>query len=279
MARNSHILPAMKFGICCAPDALGEPSRLFDVLAGAGADYAEWGVGAAMKSEADFDKLRALVAQAPVKPEAFNGFIPATHRITGPDAEMNKALDYASEAMRRCRALGAEIIVLGSGGARRLPDGWAPARGLDQFETFCRELGPRAAQHQVTIAIEPLNQSEDNLVNSVAAGAAIVDAVAHPNIKLLADFYHIFHDNEAVEDVAKVGARLVHTHLADTGRVAPGLAEQEADFTGFFRALNAANYDARCSYEGQIGDLAAQAKPLLAHMKRRYHEAVESASI
>lgn len=267
----------MKFGICCAPDALGEPARLFDALTGAGADYVEWGVGSVMSSEADWEKLRAAVADAPLKPEAFNGFIPGNLRITGPDANFQGALDYASEAMRRCSALGAQIIVLGSGGARRLPDGWAPTRGLDQFETFCRELGPRAARHNVTIAIEPLNKSEDNLVNSVAAGAAIVDAVDHPNIKLLADFYHMFHDNEAVDDVAKVGDRLRHTHLADLGRVAPGFAaEGEADFIGFFRALNAANYDARCSFEGQTTDLAAQAGPIIAHMKQRQGEAIKS---
>ena len=267
----------MKFGICCAPDALGEPARLFAVLTEAGADYVEWGVGATMQSEGDFERLRAAVAGAPLKPEAFNCFIPATHRLTGPDVDLQGALDYASEAMRRCSALGAEVIVLGSGGARKLQDGWEPTRGLDQFETFCRELGPRAAQHHITIAIEPLNKSEDNLINSVAAGAAIVDAVDHPNIRLLADFYHMTHDGEAVADAAKVGSRLVHTHVADLERAAPGFApEGEADFVGFFRAVNAANYDARCSFEGIITDLAAQAKPILAHLKQRHSEAVKS---
>ena len=266
----------MKFGICCAPNALGEPARLLEMLAEAGADYVEWGVGATMQSNEEFDRLQAVVAQAPLKPEAFNGFIPAHLRITGPDIDLQGALDYASEAMRRCSALGAQIIVLGSGGARKLQDGWAPTRGLDQFETFCRELGPRAADHNVTVVIEPLNRSEDNLVNSVAAGAAIVDAVSHPNIQLLADFYHMFHDDEATDDVAKVGERIKHTHLADLGRVAPGFAgEGEADFVGFFRALDAANYDARCSFEGRTEDLAAQAKPIIAHMKQRHAQAVE----
>ncbi len=267
----------MKFGICCAPDALGDPAHSLELLADAGADYVEWGVGSTMKSEGEWEKLRAVVANSSLKPEAFNGFIPASHRITGPDVELDEVLDYASEAMRRCRALGAEIIVLGSGGARQLKEGWEPTRGLDQFETFCRELGPRAAQHDIIVAIEPLNRSEDNLINSVAAGAAIVDAVEHPNIKLLADFYHMFHDDEATADVAKVGSRLVHTHLADLGRVAPGCAtEGEADFVGFFRALHAANYDARCSFEGKTHDLAAQAAAIIAHMKKRHSQAIES---
>ena len=270
----------MKFGICSAPHALGEPSRLMEVMTSAGADYLEWAVGAVMSSEAEWEKLRALTADAPLKPEAFNSFLPPTQRITGPDVKLQQTLDYASEAMRRCRALGAEIVVLGSSGARRVPEGWAPMRALDQFETFCRELGPRAAQHGITIAIEPLNHTEDNLVNSVAAGAAIVDAVSHPNIRLLADFYHIFHDDEAVDDVAKVGARLKHAHLADLGRVAPGFAaEGEADFVGFFRALNAAGYDARCSFEGKTHDLAAQAKTIIAHMKERQAQALESSEL
>ncbi len=256
---------------------MGTPAQTLQALADAGADYAEWGVGAPMKSDEDFEKLREAVAEAPIKPEAFMGFIPGSHRITGPDVELQKLLDYAGEAMRRCRALGAEIIVLGSGGARKLEDGWDKARGLDQFKTFCRELGPLAADAGVIIAIEPLNHSEDNLINSVAAGAAIVDAVEHRNIRLLADFYHMHHDDEAADDAAKVGDRLVHTHLADFGRVAPGLAaEGEADFVGFFRALNAANYDARCSFEGKTTDMAAQAAPIIAHMKQRHAEANKS---
>ena len=261
----------MKFGICCAPHALGEPARLLEIMSGAGADYVEWAVGAVMSSEAEWENLGATLENSRLKPEAFNAFLPPSQRITGPDVKLQQTLDYATEAMRRCRALGAEVIVLGSGGARKLPEGWAPTRGLDQFETFCRELGPRAAEQNIVVAIEPLNHTEDNLVNSVAAGAAIVDAVAHPSIRLLADFYHMFHDDEPTENVAKVGARLVHAHLADLGRVAPGCArEGEADFVGFFRALRAAGYDARCSFEGKTDDLAAQSKAIIAHMKKRY---------
>ena len=267
----------MKFGICCAPHALGEPARGMEIMAQAGADYVEWAVGAVMSSQEEWQRLQDLVADAPLKPEAFNSFLPPSQRITGPDVRFDQTLDYATEAMRRCRALGAEVIVLGSGGARRVPDGWAPTRALDQFETFCRELGPRAAQHDITVVIEPLNQTEDNLVNSVAAGAAIVDAVDHPNIRLLADFYHMFHDDEPVANVAKVGDRLRHAHLADLGRVAPGCAsEGEADFLGFFRALDAAGYDARCSFEGKTHDLASQAKAIIAHMKQRHAQAVKS---
>ncbi len=172
--------------------------------------------------------------------------------------------------MRRAKALGGEIVVLGSGGARKVPEGFDKKRALEQFSELCRELGPRAAEAGVTIAIEPLNSKEDNLINSVAQGAQIVDAVAHPNIQLLADFYHMFEDREPTQNAADAGKRLKHTHLADLGRLAPGFAEGEADFVGFFAALRAAGYDKRCSFEGKTHDLASQAAPLLATMRARY---------
>lgn len=264
----------MKFGICCAPNTLGEPEQLFETLTQAGYDYVEWGVGSVMASDEAFEALQKAVANAPLKIEAFNGYIPPQHRITGPDVNLSGVLDYAQEAAKRCRALGADIVVLGSGGARKVPEGFSPETALRQFTEFCRELGPRVAEAGITIAIEPLNTTEDNLITSVATGALVVDEVKHPNIQLLADYYHMFREDEPFENVVNAGSRLRHTHLADLGRVAPGFApEGEADFVGFFRALKAAGYDTRVSFEGRTEDFAAQAKPLLDRMKQRYAEA------
>ncbi|MBW3636675.1 MAG: sugar phosphate isomerase/epimerase [Armatimonadetes bacterium] len=265
----------MKFGICCAPGALGDTIEGLNLLAEAGADYVEWGVSSIMASDAEFESLRAAVAGAPIQAEAFNGFLPAHHRITGPNVDLDAVLTYASEAMRRVQILGGDIVVLGSGGARKVPEDFDKTRALEQFNQFCRELGPRAQEAGITIAVEPLNSREDNLINSVAQGAHIVDEVAHPHIQLLADFYHMFEDREPTQNAADAEKRLQHTHLADLGRLAPGFAEGEADFVGFFSALRAAGYDKRCSFEGKTHDLASQAAPLLATMRARYASAQE----
>jgi sugar phosphate isomerase/epimerase len=261
----------MKFGICSAPGALGEPQRLNDLLIEAGVDYLDWAIGAIMASEAEFEKLRLLVDSGPLKAEAYMAFLPPNHRVTGPNVNLASVLEYATEAMRRAKILGGEVIVLGSAGARKVPEGFDMAVARNQFIEFGRELGPRAQEAGITIAIEPLNTTEDNFITSVAQGADYVDAIGHPNIQLLADFYHMFEENEPLENVKNAGARLKHTHLADLGRVAPGYAQEgEADFVGFFGALRAAGYDARCSFEGKTEDLARQIKPIIATMKERY---------
>jgi sugar phosphate isomerase/epimerase len=263
----------MKFGICTGPDALGEPARGLELLAEAGADYVEWGVISVMADEAQFEKLRQVTANAPIRPETFCVFIPAAHRVTGPNVNMGAALDYCGEAMRRMAAIGGQAVVLGSSAARRVPEGFDSAVAYRQFVEFCRELGPRAGAAGMMVAIEPLNFNEDNLINTVAQGSAFVDEVAHPNIQLLADFHHMQVNEEPLESVAAANGRLQHTHVADIDRFAPGFAPTgEADFVGFYRELRKAGYDNRCSFEGQLSDLATQAKPLLNHMRRRYQE-------
>lgn len=265
----------MKFGICCAPGALGEPARLLDILTEAKADYVEWTVGSVMASDAEFARLQSVLENSTLKPEAFCAFLPPHHRITGPDVNLSEVLDYATEAMRRVKILGGEIIVLGSGGARKVPAGFSMDDARRQFVEFAKELGPHATEIGVTIVVEPLNKSEDNLITSVTQGAEIVLEINRPSIQLLADFFHMNEENESTQSIRDAGDLLKHTHLADTGRVAPGFASVEADFLAFFGALKAINYDARCSFEGKTDDLARQAAPILAHMRARYAQSGE----
>jgi sugar phosphate isomerase/epimerase len=276
----------MKFGICCGPTALAadnEPlkdsvARLMETLQSAGADYVEFPV-ASLKPEEDkstFDALREAMENAPLKVEAMNGFIPGHHRITGADVDLPKVLSYCDEALSRAHELGVPVVVLGSGAARKVPDGFDHHKALEQFVEFCRQLGPIAQKHQIHIAIEPLNTREDNLINTVAQGARVVEAVNHPYIQLLADFYHMFADDEPLGNIIDSGKYIVHTHLADTGRITAGTAVPEADFRGFFKALRASGYEsnpnARCSFEGRIESITEQAKPMFAFLNQRWKE-------
>ncbi|MCA1595516.1 MAG: sugar phosphate isomerase/epimerase [Chloroflexi bacterium] len=274
----------MRFGICCgpgsfAPQAQDQPlsaiPRLMETLQEAGADYVEFAVGAVSPLAPDsvFEALRDAMQPYPLKVEAFNSFIPGSHRITGPDVDRPRVLDYCRTALRRCKALGGQVVVLGSSGARKAPEGFDLGRAEVQFVEFCRELGPVAEEADIDIAIEPLNRNEDNLVLSVEHGVRLVDEINHPRIRLLADLYHMSEEKEPLNHVAAAGGLLVHTHCADLGREAPGFASSgEEDFTGFFRNLRLAGYDRRCSFEGQFVDIEQQSKPLVELIRRRWNE-------
>ncbi len=282
--KSSH----MKFGICSSPGALETNHSDFaesaTFLKKAGVDYLEFPV-AALAPESDesaLETLQSKTVNAVLPIAAFNSFLPAHQRLTGPNVDLRAVLEYSQTALERCRKLGSKIVVLGSGKARCVPRGFDHALAQEQFIEFCRELAPIAQENQITICIEPLNTHEDNLICSVAHGVQIVDKVAQPSIQLLADFYHMMEESEPLENVVHANGRLRHTHLADIGRVVPGTVKNdEADFTGFFHALKNAGYTgstpgtetvARCSFEGRFEHLMVQAAPMMELLRTRFQE-------
>ncbi len=195
----------MRFGICANPGSF--PARAGETPAAAlrrglsalrddGADYIEFTVSAVFPegSAQEFDQLYAALDGAELRVEAFNSFIPKHHSITGPSVNLERVLAYCRVALERCKAVGADVVVLGSAGARTVPDGFDHARGEAQFVEFCRALDPMAVEIGIDIAIEPLNGKEDNLVRTVEHGIRLVDTIKGKRIHLLADLYHMSED-------------------------------------------------------------------------------------
>lgn len=268
----------MKFGLCCGPQTMKQEgaslrdnlARLQDVLCAANADYCEMGVGQVMGE--DFEELAAALTDAPVAVEAFNGFLPGSQRITGPEVDLQKVLNYCETALNRCHQIGGRVVVLGSSGARRVPDGFSFERANEQFIEFGRALGPIAQNAGIMIAIEPLNRKEDNFINDVARGAELAAAIDHPHIQLLADWYHMLAEDESVDNIARGGKYLQHVHVASRPRTVP-VAGDDSDLEAFFAALQAVNYNERCSFEGRIDDFATEAPAFIAYMKQLHRAA------
>ena len=184
-------------------------------LRDAGADYIEPGVGPTLvpdKPDADFEAVLAQLRALPIPVKACNVFIPGALKLVGEQANHDAEAAYAETALRRAGFVGIATIVFGSGGARRVPDGFDPARAREQFIAFAKRIAPAAAKAGVTLALEPLNRKECNIINSLAEGAAIVDAVAHPAFRLHADVYHMLQEDEPPEEIVRAGARIVHAH-------------------------------------------------------------------
>ncbi|MCD7712025.1 MAG: hypothetical protein LUJ25_04790, partial [Firmicutes bacterium] len=127
---------------CCVPGASFMPEgiagtksdTLSELLAGAetvkraGFDYAEVGVGMIMKLSADETAAAADALSEKYgggfRVEACNSFIPPSLKIIGGELKKGSSLyDYVEGAMMRMRILGADTVVFGAGGARKIPDG------------------------------------------------------------------------------------------------------------------------------------------------------------
>lgn len=202
---------------------------------------------------------------------ACNGFLPGRLKSVGPDAAHHEILAYAETAFRRANKAGVRIIVFGSGGSRGIPEGFDAEQAEEQFVKLLKKMGPIARKYNVIVVIEPLNRAECNFINTVAEGADVVRRVGHPNIKLLADFYHMSREGERPEAMMDAGGLLEHCHIAEKERrTPPGVAGD--DFTGYFRALKEINYTGRISVECRWDNLAQQLPRAVANLRQQYEE-------
>ncbi|MDD4016850.1 MAG: sugar phosphate isomerase/epimerase [Kiritimatiellae bacterium] len=237
MARAVKTKPNILFGLCAGPDKA-------EKLKAIGYSFLEGGVARTLKPEtpdAEYAPELANLKACALPFRSCNGFIPGKFRLTGPEPTHAAALDYAVKACQRADEVGIPFIVLGSAGARNVPEGFDMAKGKAQFIAFCQKLGDRIKDCKVTVVLEPLNKGESNILNSVAEGIEYVDAIRRPRIQLLADFYHMLKESEGPDSIRKAGARLRHCHIAELeGRKAPGTKGE--DLSGFFAALKAIGY-------------------------------------
>jgi len=234
----------MKIGLCTA-------IAQAEIAAKLGFDYVEENVQGLLMAEAPDDAFAPglkAAQNAPLPIIAANCFLPGTLKCAGPGVDFERIVRYAGSAFRRARHVGMKYIVFGSGASRNIPDGFDRGEAREQFLTILRRIAPLAEEHGITIVIEPLHKKECNFINSVADGASLVEAANHPQVRLLADFYHMLMDGEDPNEIVVHGRWIQHVHVAEKeGRLAPGSAGE--DFGPFLRALKQIDYKGAISYE------------------------------
>ena len=172
--------------------------------------------------------------------------------------------------------VGAVIIVPVFGGPR-VPDlaPWRSAVELEEalLESILPKIGSIAADHGVTLVMEPLNRYETHFLNTLTHGAALCQRAGHPNVRVMADFFHM-HIEEA-DIAASLAANLPfvsHVHLADSNRDLPGCGH--TDFAPAFRVLKQSGYSGAFALEcPRQGTADFGFKECAAYLRRMWQEA------
>lgn len=246
-----------------------------DLLYAAGYDYIEENVQQFLKPFESADVFAAnlqAATSAALPIYAYAIFLPGDLKCVGPTTQHDRILDYARTVFERAVQTGSSIIVFGSGGARRVPDGFSHDKAIEQFTDLLRRLGPIAAEFDIIVAVEPLNKNECNLINTITAGAKIVRAVDHTHIQLVADFYHMAVEGEGPESIIEAGPLIAHVHIAEKDRrAAPGTAG--FDFVPYFAALRQIGYTGGISIECRWQNFDAELAPALVYVNEQLAEA------
>lgn len=240
----------MRFGICMDIAKAEGLDRL-------GFDYFEGKLNAIAKlDEDDFNSVLSTLGGCRTKVEACSLLFPKDMVLIGDGAVSDDALcAYLHLAFSRMERLGADVAVFGSGKSRFVPQGMSYRTAFSILVDRTRIIGRIAEEHGITVAIEPLNRNETNLINSITEGAILQECVGMDSVSLLADMFHMCGE---CEDMKRIGlvSPLAHVHVAlASSRAFP--THRTEELVEFFKNLKAAGYCGRMSIEGKSGDVVS----------------------
>ena len=172
-------------------------------------------------------------------------------KVVGADVNLDAVSKYLDTTLDRCKSLGVSVVVWGSSGSRRVPDGYSRDTAWDQIKTYLKRAGEIAQSKGLVIAIEPLRHQESNIINTGAEAFKLVNEVNHPGVKMIIDYYHMRIENEEPEIVRTAKDAIVHMHFANpTGRRWPRSADEDPVYAKFFQILKEVKYQRGLSIEG-----------------------------
>ena len=249
----------MRFGCCLnmlstLPDGTGV--EWIEVFNRNNYDYVELPLAQMMALDDEkFEALKERVLSSGLPCEACNNFFPGSIRLTGPRVDMKKTEQYLMTALDRAQQLGVKTIVFGSSRAKNVPEGFPMDQAWKQLIDLLRFIDDAVKPYGITIAIEPLNRQESNIINTYAEGLELAEKVARDNIRVLVDYYHLAIEKENPEILLKKPEMLQHVHFAKPEKRVFPKKQAGEDYSGFFSILKQAGYEGRISVEAYTGDL------------------------
>ncbi|AXK46333.1 sugar phosphate isomerase/epimerase family protein [Brachybacterium saurashtrense] len=198
---------------------------------------------------------------------SFAVIAPADLGLADPAADQDRLARHLrlvmTAAARRARP-GARIV-LGSGAARRTPDGVEPAAARAQLARSVRLARDLAAEQGLEAILEPLHRGETDQITTLAGAIAFLDEHDLGDMRVVADLFHLMREHEDLEVVRRHAGRIAHAHLADTDRRPPG--QGDWPLAAFLTALREGGYQGAVSIECEWQDLAAEAADALAAVR------------
>lgn len=235
----------MKLGISC--------NRLCRVEEAAryGFDYVEvalnWMQKLSLEERREFEKSLS-VHKMPVY--AFNAFFGSEVRLLGEGVNFAETERIARENVNFASAYGAKIVVIGSAGARAIPEGYTETDAAEALGAVVNLTADLCAEQGIAVCVEPLRRSETNYINTVLDGLKFAEELGNPNVGCLVDFFHFHENGEDLETIRALKGTLVHAHLArpNPDRLSPK-AEDEPILRQWMASLAEIGYDKALTLE------------------------------
>jgi D-psicose/D-tagatose/L-ribulose 3-epimerase len=179
-------------------------------------------------------------------------------KLLSADAETRKgAENYVKKCVQLCRSLGGKhlnVCLFADDGlstfdkTHRTVAALRKAAALDAAAPALKGLAGFAADHGVTLVVEPLNRYSTPYCSSAHDALYVAGRVNDEHLKIMLDTFHMNIEEDSFEHtISKSKDMLAHMHFADNNRKMPGYGH--VDFAVIMGALARASYDKYVTFE------------------------------
>ena len=236
----------MILGICCGTD-----ENTIKMMKEIGYNYIETGIYG-FQDRAKLDETLRNLGKYKIRCEVGQHPFPGEYDPSGQQSNeaLEKVRDYMYKLIKASSDLNIEKLVMGAGGARTLPSPDKYENVKQQMADICKyAISPVLDEFGIILALEGLRKDETNMMNRTDESVAIAKLANVPNIKVMADLYHVAHEDTSLEDFVNYKGYIMHAHIGKpTPRVMPSEGDGY-DYRPFFDALRSAGFNGRMSVE------------------------------
>lgn len=250
----------MKSGICLLlladhQDPLARAA--IPTAASAGYDYAEVSLARIYSlTDSQLSDYRNLFTESGLPVEVFNNAVPKGLALAGPAADFQALTRYIGRALTLARFMGVSMITMSGPGRRTVPPDCTWKDIFPSYIQFLKEYADRAAQQNITLVIEPINEEEHNFISTVSTAMEAVKAVNRPNLMTMIDSYHFIRQKDDLASVIQNISHIGHIHYAAQDRRSYPLEPDMAACRRLLTPLLDAGYNGRISIEAYADNIA-----------------------
>jgi sugar phosphate isomerase/epimerase len=197
----------------------------------------------------NFQQVRELTSAHGMKVSSICSIYHAERDLGHPDAGMRKrAVEYVKQIADMSAEVGAPTMIIAPIANMRIKELGSREDEWKWAVEGIREGGEYAAKLGVNLCIEAWNRYETYMLNRLDQAVAMMKDVDLPNVAIMGDTFHMNIDEANIaEAIRQSGDALIHIHLADSNRAAPGTGH--TDFTPIMQALKDIHYQGYVTFE------------------------------
>ncbi|WP_217595475.1 sugar phosphate isomerase/epimerase family protein [Cohnella sp. GbtcB17] len=197
----------------------------------------------------DTKEVRQVVSDHNMAVSSICSIYNAERDLAHPDpAKRKKAVEYVKRIADMSAEVGAPVMIVAPAANMRIKELGAASDEWKWAVEGIREGGEYAASLNVNLCIEAWNRYETYMLNRLDQCVAMMKDVDLTNVGIMGDTFHMnIEETNNADAIRASGSALIHIHLADSNRAAPGIGH--TDFRPVLQALKDIDYQGYLTFE------------------------------